>query len=103
MQKTFIIPVVDRNGAEIDNFANYTLTGTFLKPDNSTEVSVTPTLVANTWGTPKYPSKVVSVILTAANNTAAGRWRLNIYAAAPSGNAEPISRAYSFEVSEEWA
>lgn len=105
VEKQFLIALTDHNGREIENLASYTLTGDFLKPDGTTEVAVTPTLVANTSG---YPSKLVSVILTAANNTAPAAadvgkpWLLNIYAAAPSGNAQPIDRFFVFYVRSEW-
>lgn len=106
VEKQFLIALTDHNGREIENLSSYTLTGDFLKPDGTTEVAITPTLVANTTG--GYPSKLVSCILTAANNTAPAAadvgkpWLLNVYAAAPSGNAQPIDREFVFYVRSEW-
>ena len=99
VEKTFYIELTDHNGNEIENLSSYTLTCDLLKPDGTTEVAVTPTLVANTAG---KVSKLVSVILTAANCTPAGQWLLNLYGAAPSGNAQPIDRAFVFYVRSEW-
>lgn len=108
VEKTFYIALTDHNNAEITDLDLYTLTAVFLKPDGSTEVPVTPTLVANTSGANAYPSRLVSVTLAAADNTSPAAadvgkpWLLNVYAAAPAGNAQPIDRAFLFHAREEW-
>lgn len=100
VEAQWLIPWPDPyTGSYIDNFDSYTLTGDFLKPDGTTEVAVTPTLVAVAAG--PLP-KVVRVILTAADATPAGQWLLNLYAAAPGGNAQPFGKRFVFHVKAEW-
>ena len=99
VEKTFYIELTDHNGAIISNLSSYTLTCDVLKPDSTTEVAITPVLVTNTSG--KVPS-LVSITITAANCTPAGQWLMNIYGAAPSGQAQPIDRAFVFYVRSEW-
>lgn len=99
VEKTFLISLTDHNRQEIGDLSSHTLSADFLKPDGITEVAVTPSLVSNTAG---GVSRLVAVTLPSANNDAAGQWLLNVYAAAPAGNAQPIDRAFVFYVRNEW-